>query len=88
MSQPLISICIPAYKRVIDLERLLNSIATQTFKNFEVIITDDSPADTVKDFLKNYQHNFTLHYFKNKQALGTPENWNEGFRKANGTWVK
>jgi glycosyltransferase involved in cell wall biosynthesis len=88
MSQPFISICIPAYKRVVDLERLLDSIGQQSFKNFEVIISDDSPNDTVKDFLANYNADFPLLYFKNEQALGTPENWNEGFRKANGLWLK
>ncbi len=88
MSQPFISICIPAYKRVADLERLLFSISQQSYKNFEVIITDDSPNDVVKDFITNYQHNFSLLYYKNTQALGTPENWNEGFRKANGDWLK
>jgi len=88
MPHPFISICIPAYKRIVDLERLLNSIAEQTYKNFEVIITDDSPSDTVKDFLARYNANFSLMYFRNEAALGTPENWNEGFRKANGLWLK
>jgi len=88
MLQPYISICIPAYKRIADLERLLNSIAEQTYKNFEVVITDDSPDDTIKDFLTSYNADFPLLYFKNEQALGTPENWNEGFRKANGLWLK
>ncbi len=88
MFQPFISICIPAYKRITDLERLLYSISKQSYKNFEVIITDDSPDNTVKDFLAGYQHDFSLLYFKNVRALGTPENWNEGFRKANGLWLK
>ncbi|MEO6134229.1 MAG: hypothetical protein ABIP35_03685, partial [Ginsengibacter sp.] len=29
-----------------------------------------------------------LSYYHNKTALGTPENWNESIRKANGTWIK
>jgi glycosyltransferase involved in cell wall biosynthesis len=44
---PLISICIPAYKRTEFLQRLLDSIDIQTFKNFEVIVTDDSPGNDV-----------------------------------------
>src|SRR5665647_1729457 len=84
----LVSICIPAYKRIADLEKLLDSIGRQTFKNFEVIITDDSPDDTVKNFCLNYHHEFELIYYKNTPPLGTPENWNEGIRKATGEWVK
>ena len=86
--QCFISICIPAYKRIVDLEKLLNSIGKQTFKNFEVIITDDSPDNTVEDFCSNYPHQFKLIYYRNNTPLGTPENWNEGIRRATGEWVK
>jgi len=85
---PFISICIPAYKHIDFLERLLNSILTQTFKDFEVVITDDSPDDTVEILLKKFTPNFKIYYYKNKIALGTPENWNEAIRKANGDWIK
>jgi len=87
-NQYLISICIPAYKRITDLKILLDSIGRQTFKNYEVIITDDSPDDTVKNFCDTYPHAFELVYYKNSIPLGTPENWNEGIRKATGEWVK
>jgi glycosyltransferase involved in cell wall biosynthesis len=87
-STPLISICIPAYKRITDLKILLDSIGNQTFTNYEVIITDDSPDDTVKNFCDTYPHTFKLAYYKNSPQLGTPENWNEGIRKAGGTWAK
>jgi glycosyltransferase involved in cell wall biosynthesis len=87
-NQCLVSICIPAYKRIADLEKLLDSIGRQTFKNFEVIVTDDSQEDTVKNFCDNFPHEFKLVYYKNAVALGTPENWNEGIRKATGLWVK
>lgn len=85
---PLISICIPAYKHIDYLERLLNSISTQTFQDFEVVITDDSPDDGIEILLKKISPNFKIYYYKNKIALGTPENWNEAIRKANGDWIK
>jgi glycosyltransferase involved in cell wall biosynthesis len=40
---PKISICIPTYKQVDKLEVLLRSIDSQTFRDFEVIVSDDSP---------------------------------------------
>ena len=49
---PFVSICIPAYKRISYLKRLLESIIIQTYKDYEVIITDDSDNDSVKDLLK------------------------------------
>lgn len=83
-----ISICIPAYKNTVYLKRLLDSISSQTFKNFEVIVTDDSPDDTVKTFLDNYHQIRNLQHYKNQPPVGTPENWNEGIRRANGKWIK
>jgi glycosyltransferase involved in cell wall biosynthesis len=85
---PFISICIPAYKHVDFLKRLLDSIAAQTYRNFEVVITDDSGDATVEDLLQAYKDHFSLVYIRNPQALGSPENWNEGIRNARGSWIK
>ncbi len=85
---PLISICIPAYKNSELLERLLNSIVMQTFKNFELIITDDSPTIEVKLVSDKFQHTLPHLYKKNQQALGSPANWNEAISLAKGEWIK
>lgn len=39
-----VSICIPAYGNPEGIRRLLDSIAGQTYTDFEIIITDDSPV--------------------------------------------
>lgn len=83
-----ISICIPAYKNIRYVKRLLDSISIQTFTSYEVIITDDSPNDELYQLCREYDQKFTLHYFKNPKALDTPENWNEAIRKASGKWIK
>lgn len=84
----LISICIPAYKNTLYIKRLLDSIAIQTFKNFEVIVTDDSPNTEVEQLCNEYYKKLNLKYFKNDTNLNTPENWNEGIRRATGRWIK
>jgi glycosyltransferase involved in cell wall biosynthesis len=86
--QPLISICIPAYKRIEYLQRLLQSIADQSHTDFEVIVTDDSPDETVRELCHEYQNKFSLFHYRNAQALGTPENWNQAIRNAKGKWIK
>jgi glycosyltransferase involved in cell wall biosynthesis len=85
---PLISICIPAYKRINYLKRLLSSIEIQNFKNYEVIISDDSNDNSVEELLKEFNGKFEIRYFKNEKALGTPSNWNHAISKATGEWIK
>ena len=87
-NEVLISICIPAYKHTGFLKRLLDSLIIQSFRDFEVIITDDSPDDSVKDLCAQYLPLLPLQYHRNIPALGTPENWNEGIRRARGKWIK
>jgi glycosyltransferase involved in cell wall biosynthesis len=60
----------------------------QTFRDFEVIVTDDSPDLAVKTLCAAYGGRFTLRYFRNEKQLGTPENWNEAIRMAEGRWIK
>ena len=85
---PSISICVPAYKRTDYIKRLLDSVATQTYKNFEVIITDDSPDSDIHKLCDSYTHLFELRYVKNPLNLNTPENWNEAVRHARYEWIK
>jgi glycosyltransferase involved in cell wall biosynthesis len=87
-SKPYISICIPAYQRVDFLKRLLDSIAAQTFSDFEVIITDDSRSNIIEEFIKGSNYLFALNYIYNHPAKGTPLNWLEGIKHANGEWIK
>ncbi|MDE3185662.1 MAG: glycosyltransferase family 2 protein [Bacteroidota bacterium] len=87
-NSPFISICIPAYKHVEYLQRLLDSLLTQTYRDYEIVITDDSPDDSVAELIEKYQSKKEIRYYKNAQPLGTPENWNEAIRKANGEWIK
>lgn len=85
---PLISICIPAFERPEFLKRLLDSIAQQVFKDFEVIITDDSSSRDNEELLFSTTYKFSIHYQRNSRSLGTPKNWMEGIKHASGHWIK
>jgi len=85
---PFISICIPAYQRPQYLKRLLDSIRIQSFTDFEVIITDDSPDDSVYQLFNEYADIPSLYYHKNPRPLGTPANWNAAIAIAKGQWIK
>jgi len=85
---PKVSICIPAYDQVDYLKKNIDSVLSQTYTDYEIIITDDSPSDIVKDFIQQYQQPDIIKYYKNDTALGSPENWNECIRRASGEYIK
>ena len=82
-----LSICVPAYKRPENIDRLLTSISIQSFKNYEIVITDDSGDDFLTAVLKKYNH-LPIKYFRNEKPLGTPANWNYSISLAKGEWIK
>lgn len=83
----LVSICIPAYEYPHLLKRCLLSIISQTYKNFEVIITDDSSHDELVNIV-NEIADPRIHYHKNSNALGSPANWNKCISLAKGDLIK
>ncbi|MDQ3047219.1 MAG: glycosyltransferase, partial [Bacteroidota bacterium] len=83
-----VSICIPAYKQVDLLRKTLQSVIEQSFKNFEIILSDDTPDDSVKLLVSEFDFEGRLNYFKNNPSLGTPGNWNHSIRKAKGEYIK
>lgn len=86
---PFVSICIPAYKRLNYLQRLIDCIRLQTYKNYEVIITDDSGIDSsVYDYVTSVKHDLNIVYHKNSTPLGSPKNWLASISHAKGDWIK
>lgn len=84
---PLVSIGIPAYKQPFFLKKCLESIVEQTYKNIEIIITDDSPDNSVTDVYKIFANQANIKYFKNEPSLGSPANWNSCIRKLKGDLI-
>lgn len=84
MAQPLVSICIPAYKKPDFVQRCLQSISTQTYKHVEIIISDDSPDEAVKVAIEPFTTHLTIFYYHNIPALQSPKNWNAALNKAKG----
>ena len=88
MNDPFISICIPTYKNVDYLQRLLQSVIIQTFKDYEIIITDNSPDNSVEELVKESGKQLSIRYYKNDPPTNMGENFNRVLQKANGEWIK
>jgi glycosyltransferase involved in cell wall biosynthesis len=88
ITRPLVSICIPTYKYLNLFKQCIQSLAVQTFTNFEVIVTDDSPNDDIGNYIKDSAFPFSILYHKNSPALGSPSNWNAAIKLAKGKYIK
>lgn len=70
-----ISICIPTYKGTEIVGATIDTILAQTYKNFEIIISNDSPSDhlELKKLLASYKDK-RIKAFYNKENKGYPLN--------------
>ena len=80
LAQRGISVVIPSYERPQLLIKLLLGLNSQTFKNFEVIVIDQSAAPLA---LEDLQCNFTLQYI-HTQEKGAVKARNTGIKHAKG----
>ncbi len=88
MTDPLVSIVIPTYKRKEMCLRLLKSILESSYKNIEIIVVDDASPDGTKEFIeKKFSKVKKLNIFKNKKNLFTAGSRNAGQEKASGDYI-
>lgn len=87
-----ISIAIPAYvKDETDLSYLRESfdrIAKQSFNDYEVVVSDNSSNDLVKNLCHQYQDKFSLIYKKNLEQIGMSANSNVVMDLCTGEYIK
>ena len=86
----MISVIIASYKRPEKLNKLLQSIFSQTFLPSEIIVVDDcSMMDKeYKDVINNFQKKFNnIIYIKNKRNFGAPKSRNIGIMKSSYEWI-
>jgi len=91
--RPFFSICIPTYEMggigEKYLSELLESLNTQNFKDFDVIISDHSKGNKIKNLVINANYFFNIRYYKNKIMRGNPSNnLNRTLEIAEGEYIK
>lgn len=87
MKKNLISIIIPVYNVESYLERCINSILNQTYKEFEAIFINDGSTDNSLSILKKYQEKDKRIIIIDKANTGTGDTRNTGLDRAKGEFI-
>ena len=80
------SFIIPVYNRPDEVDELLESLCTQTLKDFEVVIVEDGSSIPCKDVVDRYADRLDIQYFS-KPNSGPGQTRNYGVERASGEYV-
>jgi len=88
-SLPLVSIIIPNYNHEAYLALRIDSVLSQTYQNFELIIMDDCSKDKSKEVIEQYRSNSKVSaiIFNTENSGSTFKQWKRGIELAKGEWI-
>ena len=92
MSEKLVSVIIPTYRRPIFLKRAIESVLNQTYSNIEVIVVDDNDSNTedrveTEKIMNIYKNNIKVTYLKHEKNKNGSAARNTGWRVAKGEYI-
>jgi glycosyltransferase involved in cell wall biosynthesis len=78
---PAVSVILPTYNRAYCIRRAIDSVLTQTFTDFELIILDDGSTDDTESVVKSYDDPRIV-FIRDAKNRGQTVRLNEGIRAA------
>lgn len=84
--KPFFSVIIPTLNEEIVLPRLLDSLLSQTYKDFEVIVSDGPSRDKTKKIALTYEKKFSQFQYIRSEKSGVSHQRNVGANHASGQW--
>lgn len=86
MNEPFFSIIIPTRDRPETIVHSINTVLNQSFKDFEIILSDNSTNNITSEVIKNIEDT-RIHYFKTGGNLSMTENWEYSLSQAKGKYI-
>ncbi len=89
MTNPRVSIGLPVYNGEKYLEKALDSLLSQTFSDFELIIADNASTDATESICQTYcRADRRIRYIRNQSNIGAINNFNLTFSLAVGEYFR
>lgn len=88
-NKPLVSVIMPVYNTAEFVTDAIESILSQTYRNFELIVIDDGSTDNTPEILRDYKSRYpkTICLITLKRNIGDSQTTNIGFRVAKGEFI-
>jgi glycosyltransferase involved in cell wall biosynthesis len=84
---PLVSICITSYNYGRYLRDAIESALAQSYRNIEVVVSDNGSTDVTNDVLASYAQDPRVRVFVNETNIGLCRNHNEAIRRSRGEYI-
>lgn len=83
----LVSVIMPSYNTAQYIRESIESVLSQTYVNWELIIVDDCSTDNTDDVVAPFLIDERIKCFKNDMNSGAAESRNRALREAKGKWI-
>ncbi len=83
---PLVSFCFTTFKRHDHLHATLQSILKQTVSDYEVIVSDNDPAQSGRQVVEG-MNDLRFRYFPNEENLGMKKSFNKSLERSSGQYI-
>lgn len=79
------SIILPTYNRAHLINKAINSVLSQTYTNWELIVVDDGSTDNTKEVVSNYKDERIKYIYQENAERSAARN--NGINHAQGDWI-
>ena len=86
-NKELVSVIMSAYNSQNTIEKSINSLLVQTYKNIEILIIDDGSNDKTLKSIMKFQNEPNIKIFENKKNIGLTKSLNKLIKISNGKYI-
>jgi teichuronic acid biosynthesis glycosyltransferase TuaG len=83
--KPLVSVVVPAYNASLFIKETIDSILSQSYQNFEIIVINDGSTDNTEGVVKTISDGRLQYYVKRNEGVSVARNY--GLTLTKGTYI-
>jgi glycosyltransferase involved in cell wall biosynthesis len=87
-NKPQLTIGLPVYNGQKYIGQAIESILAQTYRDFELVISDNASTDGTQEICREYLKDPRVRYYRSKKNNGGAWNWNRVFELSSGLYFK